>query len=437
MQHLSKYRGTLLATGMALAIAGAGLVAQVFVSKSSSAEAQSRVSPSTQVPRFEVDPYWPRPLPNQWRIGNTIGVAADKDDNIWIIQRPGSLEAKESYLTRKEADCCTAAPDVLQFNQAGQLMKSWGRADAAKGHDWPSSNHGITVAPDGTIWLGASGAGQPGPAPGTAAQFAPRTAPRPASNGGEGGGEVGTYHDSFLLHYTTDGKFINEIGKANGSKGSLDTNNVRGVAQIRFLPDGTLVAADGYGNHRVSMWDAKTLKNIRIFGAYGKPPSDAPIPHYNVNSPQFGNPVHCAQPSKDGMLYVCDRTNNRLQVFKFDGSFVKQYPMEVNTKGDGSVWEVALSKDPEEKFMYISDGANEKIHVFDRATVTELYSFGGGGRLAGEFYAVHSITTDSKGNIYTTETYRGQRVQKFVFKGLVPLGQLTTARVVGNSIINP
>ena len=434
MQKLTGYRRTLLATSMALAIAGAGLAAQTF---SGSAEAQGRVDPNTMVPRFEVDPYWPKPLPSHWRIGNTIGVAADKQDNIWIIHRPGSLEAKESYLTRGEADCCIAAPDVLAFNQQGAIIKSWGRADAAKGHDWPSSNHGITIAPDGTVWLGASGAGQPGPAPGTAAQFAPRTAPPPRSNGGEGGGEVGIYHDSFLLHYTTDGKFINEIGKANGSKGSLDTNNVRGVAQIRFLPDGTLVAADGYGNHRVSMWDAKTLQNKKIFGAYGKPPSDAPIPHYNVNSPQFGNPVHCAQPSNDGMLYVCDRTNNRLQIFQFDGTFVKQQTMEVNTKGDGAVWEVALSTDPQQKFMYISDGSNEKIHVFDRASVTELYSFGGGGRLAGEFYAVHSITTDSKGNIYTTETYRGQRVQKFVNKGLVPLSQLIAAKVVGNSIINP
>ena len=440
MEKLIRYRSFLLATGVALAIAGAGLVGQSFTGQSA-ATAQDRVAGTTQVPRFEVDPYWPKPLPNHWRIGNTIGVSADKNDNIWIIQRPGSLEAKESYLTRGEADCCIAAPDVLAFDQAGNVIKSWGRADAAKGHDWPSSNHGITIAPDGTIWLGASGAPQPGPAPGTAAQFAPRparaAAPPAPTNGGEGGGEVGTYHDSFLLHYTTDGKFLGEIGKANGSKGSLDVNNVRGVAQIRFLPDGTLVAADGYGNHRVSEWDPKTLKNIRIWGAYGKPPSDAPIPHFNPNSPQFGNPVHCAEPSHDGLLYVCDRTNDRLQVFKFDGTFVKQYPMEVNTKGDGSVWEVALSKDPAEKFMYISDGANEKIHVFDRASVKEIYSFGGGGRLAGEFYAVHSITTDSKGNIYTTETYRGQRVQKFVYKGLVPLSQLTSAKIIGNSIINP
>ena len=166
-------------------------------------------------------------------------------------------------------------------------------------------------------------------------------------------------------------------------------------------------------------------------------PSDAPIPHYDVNSPQFGNPVHCAQPSNDGMIYVCDRTNNRIQMFKTDGTFVKQYIVKPNTKGDGSVWEIAFSQDPQQKFMYISDGANEKIHVFDRATMKELYCFGGGGRQPGQFYAVHSIVTDSKGNIYTTETYRGQRVQKFIYKGMIKLSDLIKKGVVGGSLINP
>jgi DNA-binding beta-propeller fold protein YncE len=158
-----------------------------------------------------------------------------------------------------------------------------------------------------------------------------------------------------------------------------------------------------------------------LWGAYGKPPSDDPIPHYDVNSPQFGNPVHCAQPSNDGLIYVCDRTNDRIQVFKFDGTFVKQYIMEPNTKGDGSVWEIAFSKDPAQKFMYIADGSNEKIHVYDRQSMQELYSFGGGGRIPGQFYAVHSVVTDSKGNIFTTETYRGQRIQKFDYKGIGPV----------------
>ncbi len=211
---------------------------------------------------------------------------------------------------------------------------------------------------------------------------------------------------------------------------------MRGVAQIRFAGN-EMILADGYGNKRISVWDATTLKFKRMWGAYGKKPDDTPIPHYDVNSPQFGNPVHCAQPSNDGLIYVCDRTNNRMQVFKMDGTFVKQYVVKPGTKGDGSVWEIAFSPDKAQKFMYISDGANENIHVFDRQTMKELYWFGGGGRQPGQFYAVHSIVTNSKGDIYTTETYRGQRVQKFTYKGMIKLSELIKKGAVGGSRINP
>jgi hypothetical protein len=375
-------------------------------------------------PKFEVDPFWPKPLPNNWVVGQTIGLAVDASDNVWIIHRPGSLEAKESYLTRNEADCCTAAPDVLAFDPAGNVIHHFGKAE---GHDWPTSNHGITVDSKGNVWLGANGAGQPGPAPGSAAQFArgagPAAAPAPA--GAEAGVPtpgVRTYHDSFILKFSQSGQFLGEIGRANGSKGSLDNDNVRGVAQIRFDPKtNELIAADGYGNHRVSVWDPDTLKFKRAWGAYGKAPTDDNLGPYDPGAPvaqQFRNPVHCAQPTKDGMLYVCDRVNDRIQVFKMDGTFVKEVFLEKNTRGDGSVWEIALSKDPQEKYLYVADGSNHKIHVFDRQSMTEIYSFGSGGRAPGEWYALHSIATDSKGNIYTTETYRGQRVQKFNYKGI-------------------
>jgi hypothetical protein len=393
------------------------------------ANAQAAAANDVMVPKFEVDPFWPKPLPNNWRLGQVIGAAVDSHDNVWIVHRPASLDQKESYKTRNEADCCTAAPDVVEFDPKGNVIRSFGKLE---GHDWPSSNHGITIDMDGNVWLGANGARQPGPPAGSAAQFAP-VAPGAAA---EGGGERGTYHDSFILKLSPEGQFLGEIGRANASKGSLDTDNVKGVAQIRFLP-GTndLVAADGYGNRRISVWDPKTLKLKRLWGAYGKPPSDEPVPHYDVDSPSFGNPVHCAQPSNDGLIYVCDRTNNRIQVFKYDGSYVKQFTLEVNTKGDGSILEIAFSGDPQQKFMYIADGANEKIHVLDRQTMKELYWFGGGGRQAGEFYAVHSLVTDSKGDIFTTETYHGQRVQKFIYRGMVPLSSLLKEHVVGGSII--
>ncbi|HEX7797548.1 MAG TPA: hypothetical protein VF456_24465, partial [Vicinamibacterales bacterium] len=172
-----------------------------------------------QAPKFEVDPFWPKPLPNGWVLGQTIGLAVDGQDNVWIVHRPGSLEAKESYQTRNEADCCTAAPDVLAFDQAGNLIQHWGKVE---GHDWPSSNHGITVDSKGNVWRGANGAGQPGPAPGSAAQCARGAAPAPApARGATNAPEAGvatpgqrTYHDSFILKFTKDGKFLGEIGHA-------------------------------------------------------------------------------------------------------------------------------------------------------------------------------------------------------------------------------
>ncbi len=422
-------------------LAGVALAGLMAVAGAAPAQTPGDV----MVPWFEADALWPKPLPNNWILAAVIGVAVDARDNVWIIHRPQTLEQKESYSTRNEADCCTAAPDVLEFDRAGNLVRHWGKVE---GHDWPSSNHGITIDRDGNVWLGANGAAQPGPAPGSAEQFAvpagrggraaaPGAAPAAAA-GREGGGERGVYHDSFVLKLSPDGKFLGEIGKANGSKGSLDTENVKGVAQIRFLPQtNEVVMADGYGNKRVSVWDASTLKFKRMWGAYGKPPNDDPIPHYDVNSPQFGNPVHCAQPSNDGLIYVCDRTNNRIQVFRTDGTYLRQYEVEPQTKGDGAPWEMAFSKDPQQKFAYISDGANEKIHVYDRQTMKEIYWFGGGGRQPGQFYAVHSIVTNSRGDIFTTETYRGQRVQKFTYKGMIKLSDLLKKKMVGNSLVNP
>jgi hypothetical protein len=404
-------------------------------------EAKAQSGGDVMVPWFEADPYWPKPLPNHWVLAATIGLGLDAKENVWILHRPQTLEQKESYAARNEADCCVAAPDVLAFDPAGNLIKHWGRDQVkGNGHDWPSSNHGITIGPDGNVWLGGNGAYQPGAAPGSAEQFAAPTGARPAAQNipREGGGEIGIYHDSFILKFTPDGKYLGQIGKANGSKGSLDTDNVRGVAQIRFIPKANeMVLADGYGDKRISVWDATTMKFKRMWGAYGKKPNDDPIPHYDVNSPQFGNPVHCAQPSNDGLIYVCDRTNNRIQVFKTDGTYLKQYILKPNTKGDGSAWEIAFSPDAAQKFLYVTDGANENIHVFDRQSMKELYWFGGGGRQPGQFYAVHSIVTNSKGDIYTTETYRGQRVQKFTYKGMIKLSDLIKKGRVGGSLINP
>jgi DNA-binding beta-propeller fold protein YncE len=371
-----------------------------------------------QAPMFEVDPLWPKPLPNHWIMGNTIGVSADAQDHIWIIHRQGSLEPKEIYATTDPpgASCCLPAPPVLAFDQAGNLIAHWG--GKGQGYEWPDSNHGITVDYKGNVWIGGNGAGTP-PEGARGRGQAQGAAPVEGQSGPLGGYY---FHDSMIMKFTQDGKFLMQIGKVGGSKGSNDVENLRRPAKIFVDKDTNEVyVADGYGNHRVIVYDADTGKYKRHWGAYGNKPDDADLGPYNPDAPpaqQFRNPVHCAELAKDGLLYVCDRVNDRIQVFKKDGTFVKEVFIAKRTLGDGSVWDIAFSKDPQQKYIYLADGANEKVYILLRDSLEILTSFGDGGRQPGQFYAVHSIATDSKGNIYTTETYRGQRVQRFIYKGL-------------------
>jgi hypothetical protein len=364
-------------------------IGQALVGRAASAQSK----PSVQAPRFEVDPMWPKPLPNHWRIGSAIGVSADSQDHIWIIHRgAGTLGAKEMYATTDppSADCCVPAPPVLEFDQQGNMVHAWGGPGA--GFEWPDSNHGITVDSKGVVWIGGNGAS-----------------------------------DGHILKFTRDGKFVKQFGFAYASAGSNDMWAFGRVAKV-FLdePRNEAYVSDGYGNKRVAVIDMDSGKIKRYWGAYGNKPSDAPLGPYNPAAPvaqQFRNPVHCAELAHDDLLYVCDRPNDRIQIFKPDGTFVKEVFVEKNTKGDGAVWDIAFSKDARQKYFYLADGANEKIHVFDRESMTELTAFGDGGRQPGQFYAVHSIATDSKGNIYTTETYEGKRLQKFVYKGLAPVSK--------------
>ena len=343
-----------------------------------------------QAPMFEVDPLWPKPFPNHWIMGNVIGVSVDGQDHVWIIHRGATLEPKEVYATTNPpgASCCLPAPPILEFDQAGNLIGHWG--GPGPGYEWPESNHGITVDYKGNVWIGGNGMG-----------------------------------DAQVLKFTQQGKFLMQIGHQKKSQGSNDIENLSRPAKL-FIDQATneLYVADGYGNKRVAVFDADTGKYKRHWGAYGHKPDDANLGPYNPDAPpaqQFRNPVHCAELSKDGLLYVCDRPNDRIQVFKKDGTFVKEVFIAKRTLGDGSVWDIAFSKDPQQKYMYLADGANEKVYVMLRDSLEILTSFGDGGRQPGQFYAVHSIATDSKGNIYTTETYRGQRVQRFMYKGLGPV----------------
>jgi DNA-binding beta-propeller fold protein YncE len=366
-----------------------------------------------QAPRFEVDPMWPKPLPNHWLLGMTIGVSVDAQDHIWIIHRGGSLERMENYAAANPpaSECCSAAPPVLEFDEEGTLIGHWG--GPGQGYEWPVSNHGITVDYKGNVWIGGNG---------RTAQVLPPTQAAALNEQQPGGGP---FNDNMVLKFTQDGKFLMQIGHAGKSQGSNDINNLKGPAKM-FIDRASneLYVADGYGNHRVIVFDADTGKYKRHWGAYGHKPDDTSLGLYNPDAPvaqQFRNPVHCAELANDGLLYVCDRANDRIQVFKKDGSFVKEAIIAKRTLGDGSVWDIAFSKDPQQKYIFLADGSNEKVYIMLRDTLEILTSFGDGGRQPGEFYAVHSIAADSKGNIFTTETYRGQRVQKFIYKGMAPV----------------
>jgi DNA-binding beta-propeller fold protein YncE len=378
---------------------------------SSVLEKRARVEAAgVMAPMFEVDPLWPKPLPNHWLLGMTIGVSVDAQDHVWIIHRQGSLEKGELHATTNPpiAMCCAPAPPVLEFDQDGNLLRHWG--GPGKGYDWPISNHGITVDYKGNVWIGGNGKGKVPPGEASSELAAAPNEP---------------YMDNQVLKFTQDGQFLMQIGRPHSSTGSLDVRDLRLPAKITIdKQTNEAYISDGYGNHRVIVFDADTGKFKRLWGAYGHVPDDTDMGNYDPDAPpdqQFRNPVHCAEMSVDRLLYVCDRVNDRIQVFKPDGTFVKEAFIAKRTLGSGSVWDIAFSKDPEQKYIYLADGENDRVHIILRSTLEVLTSFGQGGRQPGEFYGPHSIATDSKGNIYVTETYRGQRVQKFVYKGLGPV----------------
>jgi hypothetical protein len=342
---------------------------------------------AAEAPDFDVDPLWPKPLPNHWVLGSTIGVSIDDQDHIWIIHRPGSVDDnfKAAALTPPLGRCCTPAPPVLEFDADGNLLRHWGGPGA--GYEWPISNHGLTVDHKGNVWIGGNDEGK----------------------------------DTQVLKFTRDGKFLLQIGKQGIHNGSNDTEHLWRAAKIVVdPPTNEVYIADGYGNRRVIVFDADTGRYKRHWGAYGAKPDDAEIGDYDPAAPpsKHFRTVHCVIVSKDRLVYVCDRVNNRVQVFRTDGTFVKEAFFEPKTLRSGSVWDMAFSRDPQETYIYQVDGVNEEVRVLRRDTLEVLTTFGDGGRQPGQFYGVHNVAVDSKGNLYTTETYNGARLQRFLYKGV-------------------
>jgi hypothetical protein len=376
-----KQRNLIIATALVLAIGGLA-----FAQSALQAAADRQ---TVEVPLFDVDPLWPKPLPNHWILGSTIGVGIDSRDHVFIVHRGlSTLDARTEAGAESDppsSECCLAAPPVLEFDPEGNLVSSWG--GEGQGYTWPNSNHGISLDPMDNVWIGGNGQG-----------------------------------DSHVLKFTRQGQFLMEIGVPGQPPNSNAMDHFGRVAKIAFDVDANeAYFADGYSNRRVAVIDMNSGEIKRYWGAYGNRPDDANIGRYDPDAPlaqQFRTPVHCAEPANDGLVYVCDRPNDRIQVFNADGTFVKERQIAPRTLGDGSIWDIAFSRDAEQRFMYVADGKNMKIYVLDRQSLEILTSFGDGGRQPGQFFAVHSIATDSEGNIYTTETYEGKRVQKFVYRGL-------------------
>jgi len=371
--------------------------------------------PGAVVPMFEVDSHFPA-MPDHMLLGGVGGATADSHGNVWVFHRPHTLEegnaTENGYMP---------APPVLEFSASGKYVQGWGGPSKAGAYEWTnrgglhsafaecqsctaqrrlngdgrpgSGEHGIAVDANDNVWLTGNGDG-----------------------------------DGQILKFTKDGKFLMQVGAFGKGAGSNDPENFGRPAKIWVDPKtNEAYVADGYRNKRVAVLDADSGKMKRYWGAYGNKPDDTPLAAYDPSAPpsqQFRNPVHCVERSNDGLVYVCDRQHDRVQVFRPDGTFVKEAFYAKRTLGSGSAWDIAFSRDPQQRFMFLADGQNNRVRIIVRETLEEITAFGDGGRQPGQFYGVHSIATDSKGNLYTTETYEGKRLQKFVYKGVgsVPRG---------------
>lgn len=364
-----------------LAVAALCVLAGLAVAERAASRAAAQTSGP---PRFVVDPAWPA-LPPQWTLGQVTGVAADANDHVWVLHRPWSLTDDEKA-QNPEAACCTAAPPVLEFDAAGRYLSGWGGPGA--GFEWPEDEHAIHVDHKRNVWITSAG-----------------------------GPRLRDARENQILKFTSDGRFLLQIGRRGQSRGSLDTANVNNAADVYVEPTtNELYVADGYVNRRVAVFDADTGAFKRMWGAYGRPPDDAASKAVTYDGPppaQF-NLVHGIRVSHDGKVYVADRRNNRLQVFTTSGGFEREIFVERPTKLLGTAFSVAFSPDPAQRWLYLADAGNGKVHVYDRATLTEASAFGRIGRYAGQFIFLHALAVDSRGDLYAAEVGTGRRVQKFV-----------------------
>ena len=360
-----------------------------------------------QAPKYQVVPLWPKPFPvaKHWILGSVSGLAVDAQDHIWVVHRGvDSLQANEKGPTLEPwaSQCCFSAPQVLEFDTAGNLVASWD-VGSGKGYDWPHDPAGIAIDKQGNVWIagGLPASNLPargrGPAPegdAAAARGRGRGDAAPAAARGRGGAPAAPARpaDAQVVKFDKTGRFVSQIGKAGQTDGESSLSRPMGVA-VDDAANEVYVADDGHS--RIAVFDANT-------GAFKRA--------WKGNGSDF-HVVSCVKIGKDGMVYVCDRENDRIQIFQKDGKFVKEAAVSSSTKADGSVWDLTWT--PDGKNVLVADGHDKKIIILDAKSLAPVGSIGQGGRYPGEFYGVGSVGVDSKGNVYTGENYDGKRVQKF------------------------
>lgn len=344
---------------------------------------------------YAVDATWPAPLPERMILGQVSGIAVAADDTIWVVHRPKTLTMNDiaAVLDPPQSACCFPAPAVLQFNQAGELLQSWGGPtwDQASQQwqqpqaDWPLNEHGIFVDDEGFVWIG-------------------------------GNQDAGGKH--IVVKYTQAGEHVMTIGVAGETGGSNDPARLGRPADIAVDTAAREVyIADGYKNRRVVVFDSRTGAYKRHWGAYGNRPDDGRIvpgsSDHDARPSQFLGPVHAVVIGPDDLVYVADRTANRLQVFTKAGEFIRERQIAPQTRDLGSVWDLAISPLENGRWLFVADGGNRVIWQLERETLQIIGSFGQGGRQAGEFDWLHNLAVDAQGNLYTAEVNDGRRIQKF------------------------
>jgi len=360
-----------------------------------------------QVPTLEIDPFWPQPLEYPNILGPVSGVTVAPDGNILIVTRQdGFSQVNEINSVTGTGTCCTPTLAVVEYAPDGALVRQWGAPD--EGYPWPQTPHGIAIDPEGNVWIGGGS----------------RVIAGGGGFGGGGGQPANPTVDTHILKFSRTGQHIATFGTVGGTPGSTSMSSFNGAGRFSFDASANeAFVADGYGGRRVAVLDISTGEIKRTWGAYGNEPSDAALGDYSPSAPpadQFRS-VTCAALANDGLVYVCDRGNNRIQVFRTDGTFVAEQSIAPATLGLGSVWDIAFSPDSRQEFLYVADGSNERVYIVDRQSLEVRTSFGVGGRVPSHFMVVGSVAVDAQGNVFTAENGQGRRVQKFINTGMGPV----------------